>query len=102
MTFFLPAGMILDNIKDLTEKIAEVRAFYEQRDMLRLKDGISEMEEIILEMAIFLERLSCQPLIYIGKGKTEEVIRRLDWALTFIEEEEAAELIRQHQELQSG
>lgn len=102
MTYFLPAGMISDNVKDLTEKIAAVRASYEQRDMLRLKEGINDMEELILELAVFLERLSCQPLIYIGKGNTEEVIRRLDWALTFIEEGEAAEIIRQHQELNSG
>lgn len=95
MSLFLPAGVISDNVSDLTEKIAELRAFYEQGDMIRLKESLRELEEMILEMAVFLETLSCQPLIYTGKGSTDEVIKRLEWALTQVEENYAADIIQQ-------
>ncbi len=87
MSHFLPAGIINDSVLDLTEKVAEVRAYYEQRDMIRLKKSLSDLEEIVLDLALFLERLTCQPLIYTGKGSTEEVIKHLEWALTLAEKE---------------
>lgn len=97
MSLFLPAGIISDNVSDLTDKVAELRAYYEQRDMLRLKDAIRDVEEIVLELAVFLEKMTCQPLIYTGKGTTEEVIKRLEWALTFVEEGEAAEFMKRQE-----
>ena len=45
-------------------------------------------------MAIFLEKLSCDPIIFTGSGNTEEVIRRLDWALTFSEEIDPVEFLK--------
>ncbi|MEN6351140.1 MAG: hypothetical protein ABFD08_17315 [Syntrophomonas sp.] len=98
MSLFLPAGIISDNVSDLAEKIAELRAYYEQGDMIRLKASLHDLEEMILEMAVFLETLSCQPLIYTGKGSTDEVIKRLEWALTQVEENSAADIIQQNQE----
>lgn len=98
MTLFLPAGIISDNVSDLAEKVAELRAYFEQGDMIRLKESLRDLEEIILETAVFLETLSCQPLIYTGKGSTDEVIKRLEWALTLAEENSATDIIQQSQE----
>lgn len=98
MSLFLPAGMISDNVSDLTEKVAQLRAYFEQGDMIRLKAALRDLEEIVLEMAVFLETLSCQPLIYTGKGSTDEVIKRLEWALKLVEENSTAGTIQQSQE----
>jgi len=91
MSYFLPAGMINDSVGDLSEKVAEVRTYYEQRDMVRLKKALLELENIVLDLAVFLERLTCQPLIFTGKGSTEEVIKRLEWALQLAEKAENPE-----------
>lgn len=98
MSQFLPAGIISDNVSDLAEKVAELRAYFEQGDMIRFKQSLRDLEEIIIEMAVFLETLSCQPLIYTGKGSTDEVIKRLEWALTLIEENSSADIIQQSQD----
>lgn len=98
MSLFLPAGILSDNVSDLAEKVAELRAYFEQGDRVRLKESIRQLEEIIFDMAVFLESLSCQPLIYTGKGSTDEVIKRLEWALTLVEENSAADIIQQSQE----
>ena len=91
MSYFLPAGIINDSVGDLSEKVAEVRTYYEQRDMIRLKKALLDLEDIVLDLAVFLERLTCQPLIYTGKGSTEEVIKRLERALQLAEKEESLE-----------
>ena len=91
MSNFLPAGIIKDTIIDIYEKSLELK---NERDLLRLKQGITEIENMALDLAIFLEKLSCEPLIYIGFGNTEEVIKRLDWALTFSEEIDPVEFLK--------
>ena len=40
-----------------------------------------------LDLWVFIERFQCEPLIYTGPGKTDEVIKRLEWALAFSEED---------------
>ncbi len=91
MTNFLPAGIIKDTITDIHQKTVELK---NERDLLKLKKGISEIEDITLDLAIFLEKLSCDPIIYTGSGNTEEVIKRLDWALTFSEEIDPVEFLK--------
>ncbi len=91
MTNFLPAGIIKDTITDIHQKTVELK---NERDLLKLKKGISEIEDIALDLAIFLEKLSCDPIIYTGSGNTEEVIKRLDWALTFSEEIDPVEFLK--------
>lgn len=91
MTNFLPAGIIKDTITDIHQKTLELK---NERDILRLKKGITEIEDMALDLAIFLEKLSCDPIIFTGSGNTEEVIRRLDWALTFSEEIDPVEFLK--------
>lgn len=91
MTNFLPSGIIKDTITDIYQKVLELK---NERDLLRLKKGLGEIEDMTLDLAIFLEKLSCDPLIYTGAGSTEEVIKRLDWALTFSEEIDPVEFLK--------
>lgn len=91
MTNFLPSGIINDTITDIYQKLLELK---NERDLLRLKRGLGEIEDMTLDLAIFLEKLSCDPLIYTGAGSTEEVIQRLDWALTFSEEIDPVEFFK--------
>lgn len=91
MTNFLPAGIIKDTTTDIYQKALELK---NERDLLRLKKGLAEIEDMALDLAIFLEKLSCDPLIYTGGGSTEEVVKRLDWALTFSEEIDPVEFFK--------
>jgi len=83
---FLPAGIINDTVADIHAKAVELQNFMAAHDLYNLKQGLREIEDMALKLAVFLQNLSCQPLIYTGTGSTEEVIRRLEWALTFSEE----------------
>ncbi len=94
MTNFLPAGIITDSVSDLVVQISEARSFLEQHDIKRLREIISNLEGTIFDLAVFLEKLNCQPILYLGKGNTEEVIARLNWALTFSEDIEFQEVLK--------
>lgn len=91
MTNFLPSGIIKDTATDIYLKVRELK---KEEDLSRLQKGLGEIEEMALELALFLEKLSCDPLIYMGAGSTEEVIKRLDWALTFIEDIDPTEFFK--------
>lgn len=86
MTNFLPAGIINETILEIQAKSSELQKELAQQNLYNVKKGLQEIEEMAVELAMFLEKLSCQPLIYTGPGTTEEVIRRLEWALAFSEE----------------
>lgn len=85
MRNFLPAGIINDTIADIIEKISEVKKNFKNGDEKGLEQGLNELEEMALDLGVFIEKFSCQPLIYTGQGSTEEIISRLEWALTFTE-----------------
>lgn len=87
MTNFLPAGIINETISDINQKAREMKTFLAEERMEELKKSIDELEEIALDLWVFIERFQCEPLIYTGPGKTAEVIKRLEWALAFSEED---------------
>ncbi len=87
MTNFSPAGVINETVSDINQKARELKKHLENNDMAQLKKGLDELDEMALDLWVFIERFPCQPLIYTGAGKTEEVIKRLEWALTFSEED---------------
>jgi len=91
MTNFLPAGIISDTINDICQKVLQLK---DENDLLLLKQGLEEIEDLAFGLAIFLEKLSCDPLIYTGTGSTEEIIKRLDWALSFSEGIEPGEYLK--------
>lgn len=102
MTNFLPAGIINDTVIEIQAKCAELQKDLAAQNLYRIKQGIKEIEDLTVELAVFLERLSCQPLIFTGPGTTEEIIRRLEWALTFTEEIDPMEYSRYMQELKKS
>lgn len=87
MTNFLPAGMINETISDINQKAREMKTFLAENRLDQLQKALEELEEIALDLWVFIERFQCEPLIYTGPGKTDEVIKRLEWALAFSEED---------------
>jgi len=65
---------------------AKLKELMDAGDNDKAEQGLIELEETALELWVFIEKFSCQPLIYTGQGSTDEIIRRLEWALTFVEE----------------
>ena len=102
MTNFLPAGIINDTILEIQSKISDLQKELALRNLYNLKQGLQEVEELAVELALFLEKLSCEPLIYTGTGTTEEIIRRLEWALTFSEEIDPVEYYRYMEEIKKA
>jgi uncharacterized pyridoxal phosphate-containing UPF0001 family protein len=87
MTNFLPAGIINETISDINQKAREMKTYLAENRLEELKKSIDELEEVALDLWVFIERFQCEPLIYTGPGKTDEVIKRLEWALAFSEED---------------
>lgn len=87
MTNFLPAGIINETISDINQKARELKQHLADNKLDELRKSLDDLEEMALELWVFIERFQCEPLIYTGQGKTEEVIKRLEWALAFTEED---------------
>ncbi len=99
MTNFLPAGMINETLEDICQKINELKEQLVQGDTIYVQRGLQELEDMTLDLWVFIEKFTCQPLIYTGAGSTEEIIQRLEWALAFSEEVNPMELLMLQQEI---
>ncbi len=99
MTNFLPAGMINETLEDICQKILEIKEKLAQSDTVYVQKGLQELEEMTLDLWVFIEKFTCQPLIYTGPGSTEEIIKRLEWALAFSEEVNPNELLLLQQQI---
>lgn len=86
MTTFLSAGIINETLEEICRQAARLKQWMDAGDTDKVSQGLADLEETALGLSIFMEKFSCQPLIYTGQGSTDEIIRRLEWALTFIEE----------------
>lgn len=93
MTNFLQAGIINETLEQICEKIAELKLLLDKGEAEKVREGLDKLEETALDLWVFIEKFSCKPLIYTGKGNTDEIIRRLEWALTFIEGIDSVEYI---------
>lgn len=102
MTNFLPAGIINDTVNEVYQKTRKLKEHLTENNKSAIKQELTDIEEMVLDLMVFLQHLSCQPLIYTGKGSTEEVIKRLDWALTFTENIDAIEYINNKQHKKSN
>jgi hypothetical protein len=87
MTNFLPAGIINETISDINQKAREMKSYLAEDKLDELKKSLDELEEMALDLWVFIERFQCEPLIYTGPGKTDEVIAHLERALVFSEED---------------
>lgn len=89
----MPAAMINETLEEICEKIADLKLQAKEINNETLFNGLKEIEEMALDLWVFIERFPCQPLIYTGQGTTDEVIKRLDWALAFSEGLDLVELL---------
>ena len=86
MTNFLSAGFINETVSDINQKSTELKQHLADMDMEGIRKGLEELEQMALDLWIFIERFPCQPLMYTGSGETEDVIKLLDNALRFYED----------------
>lgn len=87
MTNFLAAGIINETISDINQKAQELKQLLAEKKYDEMRECLDELEEMALDVLVFIERFQCEPLIYTGPGNTAEVIKRLEWALAFSEED---------------
>ncbi|NLB88327.1 MAG: hypothetical protein GX790_03750 [Syntrophomonadaceae bacterium] len=96
MSNFLPAAMINETLEEICEKIADLKLQAKESNNENIFNGLKEIEEMALDLWVFIERFPCQPLIYTGQGSTDEIIKRLDWALAFSEGLDPMELLNKN------
>ncbi|NLO22444.1 MAG: hypothetical protein GX119_10680 [Syntrophomonadaceae bacterium] len=85
MTNFLPAGIINENLEEIAQRIDRLRALTQESSQ-DIQQEVQVLAQLTLELRLFISSFTCQPLIYTGSGSTEEIIKRLEWALAFSEE----------------
>ena len=77
MSRFLRAGMIRDRLDDIVEAslmlLQDLDAGSE-----KAKSHALDIVEMAKELREFICRWECEPLIYTGRGSTDEVISTLD------------------------
>ncbi|MCR4400498.1 MAG: hypothetical protein NUV35_06460 [Syntrophomonadaceae bacterium] len=83
MTNFLPAGIINDRLADIQQAVRELEEMLPARTSRKARAQMAAIRQAAEELLEFIQAFPCQPLIYTGKGSTEEVIDRLEWLLVF-------------------
>lgn len=74
-------GVFLDRLEDIAEAANMLfeEAKSEDADSLAKAMELAEdIESMAVELRNFINRWNCEPLIYMGKGTTEEIINLLD------------------------
>jgi hypothetical protein len=77
MSRFLRAGLIRDRIDDIVEASLMLLRDAGKKDE-RIRDLALDIVEMARELREFISRWECEPLIYTGKGSTDEIISLLD------------------------
>lgn len=85
MTNFLPAGIINDRLNDICRLAGELQELLAPGKDSEVAEYLGQLQDAAQEVLDLIQSFSCQPLIYTGKGTTEEVITRLEWLLAFSE-----------------
>lgn len=96
MSFFLQAGFVgeyFQTIRETAERLEKLLASAGQQltwsSLEEVKGAVGEILEQSRQACELLDRLPCQPIIYTGEGKTEEVIAMLD-RLLYLQQSPAA------------
>ncbi len=85
MSRFLRVGIFLDRLEDIAEAasmLSEAAKSEEDIELARAMELADDIESMARELRDFIARWNCEPLIYTGKGTTEEIINLLDTLLT--------------------
>lgn len=85
MSRFLRVGIFLDRLEDIAEAasmLSEAAKSEEDIELARAMELADDIESMARELRDFIAGWNCEPLIYTGKGTTEEIINLLDTLLT--------------------
>lgn len=77
MSRFLRAGLMRDRIDDILEASSMLLREVDGRDD-RLRLLAEDIRDIASDLRDFITRWDCEPLIYTGRGSTDEIIAMLD------------------------
>jgi len=96
VSYFLRAGFVYEHFQSILDAAERLRELLDlagqQRTLGSLEEAKGAAEEILeqsRQACELLDRLSCEPIIYTGEGKTEEVIAMLD-SLLYLHQSPAA------------
>lgn len=85
MSRFLRAGLIADRVNDIIE--ASSMLLRESRfEDAKARDLALDIASMAADLRDFIARWDCEPLIYTGRGTTDEVISLLDSLLNRAED----------------
>ncbi len=85
MSKFLRVGIFRDRLNDIKEAsqlLQEALDSGGEEGLGRSRELAMDIESMVTEIIDFISRWDCEPLIYIGKGTTEQVIAFLDALIT--------------------
>lgn len=89
-TNFLPVGIINEKLEELAGLAAKLSAI-EGADEQAAELGV-RIFELATGLLALINGFSSQPLLFTGSGSTEEIISRLEWLLTFDDNQSANRL----------
>lgn len=84
MSRFLRVGIFLDRLEDIAEAanlLSEAIQSGEDANLPKALELAHDIETMAKELLNVITRWNCEPLIYTGKGTTEEIINLLDTLL---------------------
>lgn len=81
MSRFLRVGVIADRLDDIIEAsslILECADSGEEESLAKIKELAGDIREMARGLKEFISRWDCEPIIYTGRGTTDEIINMLD------------------------
>ncbi|MGE5580103.1 MAG: hypothetical protein ACM3WU_08690 [Bacillota bacterium] len=81
MSRFLRAGLLRDRIDDIVDASSLLVQEINLGDE-KLRHLAADIRDLAQDLRDFIDRWDCEPLIYTGRGTTDEVISLLDGLLS--------------------
>jgi hypothetical protein len=78
---FLRAGLLRDRIDDIVDASSQLVKEINLGDQ-KLRRLAADIRDMALDLRDFIDRWDCEPLIYTGRGSTDEIISLLDGLLS--------------------
>jgi len=78
---FLRVGMIRDKIEDIVDASSMLLDIVDRGradSFEKVKEIASDIKTMAHDLKEFISRWDCEPIIYTGRGTTDEIIKMLD------------------------
>lgn len=85
MSRFLRAGLLRDRIDDILDASTLLLGEVDPSDR-KLRPLAEDIRDLAQDLRDFITRWECEPLIYTGRGTTDEIIAMLDSLLSRAED----------------